>query len=409
MGVKGFSKTFLPKRVVKLKDFSGKRIVIDASTEIYQASLGGKSIGTLTDPNGNPTMHINTIIARILEFHKYNIDQIWVFDHAEDGAEFHNPAKNNERMRRHLRKEDDKAKLKDIEERIMEVKEKVLFSDDEDDSPTNESKEQSMEHSKEQSMEHSKPLKEHLSEPFETKLDLDQIDDDKEVNNLLEMKQKLEKRTFTLNSNVVNEIKLIFNYLNIKYIEAPAGFEAESIASYLSSTDQCDAVYSNDTDPIPFGAKVHLRKHRDKKIYEYTRNDILRQINEISPKANINDIRKICVILGCDFCIEKTPKVGPKTVLKKFREIELTDEQKKAIEHYEKEPDEDIEVYNMDRRPFMGDTAGLIDWLVLEKGFNRKRMEEKFVFDAPKKTTKAKVDVKTKVDAKTNTKAKSKN
>jgi hypothetical protein len=39
---------------------------------------------------------------------------------------------------------------------------------------------------------------------------------------------------------------------------------------------------------------------------------------------------KIGLILGTDFA-PKTPRIGPKTVLNKFRKTELSDEQTKAL------------------------------------------------------------------------------
>ena len=95
MGVKDFSKTFSPKRIINISEYKNKTIAIDAMTEIWRASLGAKSVSALTDINGNPTMHINIIIANLIKWHKLGIRSIWVFDYNCENYDddFHNPAK----------------------------------------------------------------------------------------------------------------------------------------------------------------------------------------------------------------------------------------------------------------------------------------------------------------------------
>lgn len=403
MGIKDFSKTFEPSRMVKFKDYANKTIAIDAMTEIYQASLGAKSVKALTDKDGNPTLHISTIIGRILELHKYGIKQIWVFDHTSDSGDFHNPAKNNERLKRQQKKDEAHAKLRNLEERLMQKTEKVLFSDDEEDSSTilQSNKKNNLVESKIEvgmpNITNNITINNTINNMTEQEIDIDDHNhtDEQEIADMKEQKDSLEKRTFNLGPNVINEIKLIFNYLNIRYIESPAGFEAEHIAAYLCDTEQCDAVLSADTDPIPFGSRVLLRRLTRggvKQIYEYKLSDVCKKI---SPTATIKDVRKVCAILGSDFC-ERTPGVGPKTVLKKYKDIELTDRQKEAIKQFEKEPTEDIGVFNMTKEPFkiagenMADFNNLFEWLVADKSFNRARLEKRFDFILKKSTSKPK-------------------
>ena len=86
MGIKDFSKIFTYTREVKFADLKNKKIAIDAMTEIWRASLG--AMNKLTDANGNPTIHINVILAIILDLQKNNIKQIWVLKHALARAPF---------------------------------------------------------------------------------------------------------------------------------------------------------------------------------------------------------------------------------------------------------------------------------------------------------------------------------
>lgn len=357
MGIKDFSKTFEAVRTVKFKDLKGKTIAIDAMTELYRAALGAKSVSLLTDRYGKSTLHISVILSNILEMQKQKITQIWIFDYdpAHSSSEaFHNPAKLEELEKRKKRKDVANQKLIELQ------KEQALFSDSDEDEP-----------SKSVNQNTSKLVDQSASGSIDQKKQHD------------DQKNKLEKQTFSVSKEMINDVKLILNCLNIKYIEAPKGFEGEQIAAYLSATDQVDGVFSGDTDPIPFGAKYLYRKNpRDKKIYEYTQEDIIRQIkenndNEHSP--TINDIRKICLILGSDLGGEKTPGVGAKTVLKKFDKIKLTKRQLQGLKAFQKEPEDDIETQNFDKEAFK-DTQHqvLIDWLVNERTFKRSRIQSWF-------------------------------
>ena len=78
MGIKGFSKTFT-SRVIKQKDLKDLTGALDASVILYQSCLGMQSVKGLTDSSGTPTLHINVIIARVLNFIKGSVGQVWVF------------------------------------------------------------------------------------------------------------------------------------------------------------------------------------------------------------------------------------------------------------------------------------------------------------------------------------------
>lgn len=332
MGIKDFSKAFKARRVVKWRDLSGKSIAVDAMTEIWRAALGAKNVKTLTDKDGNPTLHISVILANLIEVQSNGVKSVWIFDYDkthDENVEFHNPAKIPEIMKRRKRRDDARRKIE-----LLQSKQDELFSDSDNDS--------------------------------------DKDNNDEEI-------AQQEKRAFSATKSMINDIKLLLNCFNVSYIEAPSGFEGEQIAAYLSSTEVVDAVYSGDTDPIPFGAKVLLRKNpRDKKIYEYTQTDILNQIKEENTNVEnptLADIRKICAILGSDYS-KRTRGVGPKTVKKKYNELEIQDDQKKAINEFKKMPNmENIKVHNDENKAFTNCYIDdLIDWLVNEKSFTKLRV-----------------------------------
>ena len=345
MGIKNFSKTFAAIKALKnYKELSNKIIAIDAMTELYRAALGAKNVKELTDANGRPTIHIKTLLAVIIEMHQNNVDQIWVFDHSQEhDTDFHNPMKLGELQKRKKRKEMAIEQIKSLSDLPSED---PLFSDDETQVVSD--------------------------KPEEVK--------DKEVKDKI---ASLEKQMFSVSKDMINDLKIILTLLNIKYIEAPYGFEGESIASYLTEIDRAHAVFSGDTDPLAYGAKMLYRRNpRDKLIYLYTIDSVLSQISDANSRyqnPSMDDFLKAAVILGTDAC-EKTPGIGPMTVLKKMHTVKLTDQQTSAIQEFKKRPNiDDILVHNINKQQFIeADIPQLTEWLVNEKSFSSTRVKDMF-------------------------------
>ena len=174
MGIKGFSKTFAPS-VIKLKDIKNLKGAFDASVILYQSSLGMNSIHGLTDGDGNPTLHINVIISRVLNFIGNNTGQVWVFDYYEKG--YTPPNKELELAKRQARKEKALSKIAELNERKTDE----LFSDDE--------------------------------------------------------LQQQEKITFSITENIVNDCIFILNCFGIEWCIAPKGIEAEQVCAELPDCD----------------------------------------------------------------------------------------------------------------------------------------------------------------------------
>lgn len=373
MGIKNFSQVFEANRVIKWKDYAGKTVAIDTFSELYRSSLGAQSVSTLTDSNGNPTLHISVLLATILEIHRNNVNQIWVFDHDQNpNADFHNPAKLAEILRRKKKKDEAAAEMKTLKD-FQQLNEKPMFSDDEEDEEKQENKD-----NKENKQDDNK----------ESTKDVTQSQTQQRIDSL-------EKRTFRVSADMITDVKLMLNCLNITYVEAPAGYEGEEVASHLTNMGKADAVYSGDTDPVAYGAKVLLRRNpKDKKVYEYLQSSIIKQIADGSAidEPTISDIRKVAVILGTDLSA-KTPGVGAKTVLKKLHTIKLTKEQEKAIKLFSSELDESkLTMINADKVAFGTDCMkdNLIEWLVNVKSFQKNRILASFEKKAPTKTTKTK-------------------
>ena len=349
MGIRDFAKVFAPEKQVKFGDIKNSTIAIDAYLEMYRTSLGMSSVTALTDSNGCSTVHINILLANMITYQQNKICQIWVFDHdsnADNTLEFHNPLKMKELERRKSAKIKAKKAIDELDE------EAYLFGDD------------------------------------------DHKDDQKDQVQMLDTKSKpskesLEKRCFTLNQNVINDLKFMLACLDITWFNSPAGYESEQICACLTqlpakSIYRADHVLSQDTDALVFGAKTLIKKNiKDKKYYIYYLDQILEKIPESNQE--IDDLIKIAIILGCDFA-KKTPQVGPKRVFKKYKDVILTEEQLEAFKLFKKPcPKLDqITYYNQNEIPFqnMEKINILIDWLV-RKNFNRIRVTEQLAKVVP--------------------------
>lgn len=330
MGVIGFSKTFEP-RLIKPKDLKNLTIAIDASVLIYKAALGAASIKTLTDVDDNPTLHISVILAKALNFEKVRAGQVWVFDFHEKGYE--SPDKELELAKRKKKRADANKKLTALKTKKEKIADE-LFSSDEDD---------------------------------------DKID--KEICDM-------EKQCFSMSDQLINDCKFILDCLDITWCTTPKGYEAEHLCATLTNEDDldvgCDAVFSTDADAVLYGAQQLIRevKVKSKKILQLYELDKILDDAEI----NIDDLIKIGVILGTDHA-PKTSGVGPKTVLKKYKDVELTENQNKAVAVFQK-------TINIETIKFSNDFGSveicqdknkinkLIDWLVNTKNFNRDRVKK---------------------------------
>ena len=328
MGIKGFSKTFEPK-IITPKNLKDMNLAIDASVLLYKAALGGPSVKTLTDGNGNPTLHIVTILAKALNFEKVGAGQIWVFDYHEKN--YSPPDKEFELLKRKEKKAAAVKKLSTLKEKKDE-----LFSSDDDEDPK-------------------KP------------------DLDKQINNI-------EKQCFSMTETIINDCKFILDCLDITWCTAPRGIEAEHLCAALTRgiASGCDAVFSTDADSLLYGARRLIRevKVKTKKVIQlYDLDDILN-----GAEIDMDDLIKIGTILGTDHA-PKTPGIGPKTVLKKFKTIDLTLDQEKVGAVFQKTVDFDKVKFSNEfgvNKICQNDEKinKLIDWLVDVKNFNRDRVKK---------------------------------
>jgi flap endonuclease-1 len=183
-----------------------------------------------------------------------------------------------------------------------------------------------------------------------------------------EMKEKLEKRAFTITDDMVRDVKKLLTLLGVAWIVAPEGYEAEHLGAELSIDKVIDTFITSDSDTLLFGGKSmtrRVKKKGEKKVSyeEYNLDDVL-----VNYELTREQLVHYGVVLGSDFS-DKTKGIGPGTILRKGY-VKLTDEQEKAKQYFlSKCPYED----NMIKRDIM-DKDTLIKWLVDDKNFNEKRI-----------------------------------
>lgn len=352
MGVKSFSQVFEPYSEFNYKDFKNKNVVIDASIEIYRAALGMKFSETLTDAFGNPTAHINIILLGVILKLKANgANQYWIFDYnATRGEPAHNPLKQLELQKRKAKRTQANVKLAELKQNLKskdkdEMHDQSLFSDESDDD-----------------------IKLEIN-----KLTIQEID-------------KQEKVAFVMKRFYTEDIIFILDMLEIPWMECLPGYDAEQIAAFSTNSKnifgkKMDYVLTPDPDTLLFGAKKLIKRDiKKKKLFEYDLNDILTKYD-----LSQDDFIKIGLILGTDFA-NKTPGVGPKTVLKKYKNIKLADDQIAAMnQNFKRVLSQselmDIKINNTEFIPFTNVTKYklLLDWLQLVKNYNRDRIVKQFV------------------------------
>lgn len=184
-----------------------------------------------------------------------------------------------------------------------------------------------------------------------------------------EIKEKLNKRAFTITDDMVIDVKKLLTLLGVAWIVAPEGYEAEHLGAELSIDNIIDTFITSDSDTLLFGGTSitrRVKKKGAKKVSyeEYTLDDVL-----VDYELTREQLVHCGVVLGSDFS-GKTNGIGTGTILRKGLDVKLTDEQENAKQYFlSKCPYDD----NMIKRDVM-DKDTLIKWLVYDKNFNEKRI-----------------------------------
>ena len=184
--------------------------------------------------------------------------------------------------------------------------------------------------------------------------------------------KEMSKNAFRLTGEIVEDCMFLLRCLGVPYMISPAGFEAEHVCATLSSRKIVDFVFTNDSDALTFGASHVLRKNMAKKksaaYSHYSLSEILDTLQLSYP-----DFVKVCVVLGCDFA-KKTKGIGMLTVLKKYKAVELTQEQQVAFDYFTSECPIDI------KSIIRGDCDIAVEAWLGTLGFNVAKISPKLEF-----------------------------
>jgi 5'-3' exonuclease len=121
-------------------------------------------------------------------------------------------------------------------------------------------------------------------------------------NNLQEQIRVNTQKCVQITSKVLNNLKLLFDILGIKYIQACDSVEADRLIGLIIRQKVGDGCISNDIDPLIHGATKLLYdfNYKSSSILEYNSGDIMNTL-QISHRQLV----MMTVLLGCDY----TPKV----------------------------------------------------------------------------------------------------
>lgn len=186
-----------------------------------------------------------------------------------------------------------------------------------------------------------------------------------------EIKHKLEKRTFTITDEMVEDVKKLLTLLGVAWIVAPEGYEAEHLGAELTMNNIIDSFITSDSDTLLFGGKSMIRRIKNKDSTKLSYEEYILEEVMVDYDLTREQLIHQGVVLGSDFA-EKTKGIGPGTILKKGLDTKLTKEQQKAKEYFLSRCPYN---HNMIKKD-VADKKGLIKWLEEDKNFNKKRIEK---------------------------------
>lgn len=140
---------------------------------------------------------------------------------------------------------------------------------------------------------------------------------------------RLETNILSIRPEDFQLTKDLFDILRIPYYNAP--MEAETACSDLCQRGLVDAVLSEDTDVLAYGAPIFLTKIDTNQsiCYEISFTDLLSKL-DIDKDAFLD----FCIMCGCDYN-KNIPKIGSKTafkLMKQYNSIENLSQAKKDLD-----------------------------------------------------------------------------
>jgi flap endonuclease-1 len=347
MGIKSLMKLIKDEapgsfKDTKLKNYTGKKIAIDASTQLYQYFVMIRTSDQsgfnqmLTSEDGRTTSHIQGFLNRTIKLMEGGIRPIYVFDGKPPDLKI------GELKKRKAAKEKAHQDIKDVTEKhgiyiVEKTKELVDLPDE-----------------------------------------------------LVDEVNKLSKRTVRVTKEHNEEVKKLLRLMGVPIIEAPG--EAEATCSAICATGKVYAAGTEDMDALTFGTPILIRN------LSFAGSSKKRPIQEISLKKVLRDLQltqsefiDLCILCGCDYS-PSIKGIGPKkgyALIKTHKTIENVIKHVKEKTKYTvpKELEDNLDeirelFYNPDvttdvdlkfKKP---DVKGLKEYLVTELNFNEERVDK---------------------------------
>lgn len=133
---------------------------------------------------------------------------------------------------------------------------------------------------------------------------------------LNEVIRNLERQTIPITSRHKNLAKDIVKMMGLHAIEADG--EAETLCCYLAINEKVDAVLTEDTDVLAYGAPFMLAFKKftisDEKLYGIHLPSVLEDL-----EMDQDTFRDLCILLGCDYNQHKRIKGFPPHPTRKFK------------------------------------------------------------------------------------------
>jgi flap endonuclease-1 len=185
--------------------------------------------------------------------------------------------------------------------------------------------------------------------------------------------QKRKQAISGIPSYCMDDIRKVLSYLSVPHFDSPPNIDGEHFAAHLTRVGLADMVLSDDYDTFLFGSQSVLRhiktstgSNDPNAFCQHDLVDVLQHLGGIE----LADLAKIGVVLGTDYA-PGVYRVGPVTVLKKYRTLALTEVQQQAYDHITREfsPD-DLQGIQIEwsEQPAKEDIDELSMWL-RAKGF----------------------------------------
>jgi 5'-3' exonuclease len=289
MGVRDFTKVFEPseKDVTFAKLPPKEDYAVDAFLEMFR-STAMQGAAKLTNPKGEPTLHLTVCIANACSRKARGHEDIWCFDSRDPRVTGDAKAKTL-LTREEIRKKNlaeikrQEAEITKLEQLAKTVDRKELLALDPTFDITLQSKREEL-----GIMRARNPDKHHFN-------------------------------------TMIRDVLFILEKLGIQYALAPVGVDAEKLGAQLCREGWVEGVITTDTDSLVYGAPKQIKKISGKsgKYDIYVLKDILKKHD-----LTMRQLAEVASVLGCDFC-EKTAGVGAGTVIRKVKAgmIKYTDEQ----------------------------------------------------------------------------------